>query len=132
MITERWPDARLKSFRYRLTSFGEGRAEWRSSHDDAMRDAVQLGLASWDREKREHYLAVPVAIEREAVPIGPIPPLSVRGKARTWSTEDEGMLGELARRGTPIEEMGRQLGRTRQSVQARLRLLGLVQLRQPR
>lgn len=39
------------------------RGPWRASRDRAMQDAIQKELASYDRQRREHYLAVPVIIE---------------------------------------------------------------------
>lgn len=36
----------------------------RDSREQAMTDAIRAGLASWDAERREHYLAVPVEIRR--------------------------------------------------------------------
>jgi len=48
---------------YRVTVFGEPRAEWRRSYDEAKRDAIILRLASWDDEAREWFLAVPVDVE---------------------------------------------------------------------
>lgn len=44
--------------------FGEPRSEWRRSRHEAMMDAIRLELASWDGERREHFLAVPVSMER--------------------------------------------------------------------
>lgn len=52
---------------YRVTVFGEGRADWRRSYDEAKRDAIDLGLASWDGEQREWFLAVPVDVETRYV-----------------------------------------------------------------
>lgn len=51
-------------YQYRIAVFGEARAEWRDSYDAAMADAIRLGLASWDETQREHFLAVPVEMER--------------------------------------------------------------------
>ena len=47
---------------FRITVFGEPRGPWRSSRAAAMRDAIAAELASWNEERREHYLAVPVAM----------------------------------------------------------------------
>lgn len=52
-----WPGCR-----YRIEVFGEPRAAWRRSPADAMADAIELDLANWDASRREHYLAVPVAM----------------------------------------------------------------------
>ena len=46
--------------RYRIAVFGQPRSPWRSSIDEAIADAVELELASWDESKREWFLAVPV------------------------------------------------------------------------
>lgn len=49
--------------RYRVTVFGQPRGPWRESYADAMGDAIDMELASYDRSRREHFLAVPVSIE---------------------------------------------------------------------
>lgn len=54
---------------YRVTVFDEPRAPWRPTRDKAMLDAIRLQLASWDDEQREHYLAVPVGMERRVVKV---------------------------------------------------------------
>lgn len=46
--------------RYRIAVFGQPRSPWRSSIDEAMADAISLGLASYDHSEREWFLAVPV------------------------------------------------------------------------
>lgn len=51
--------------RYRISVFGKPRSPWRASVEDAMRDAIALELASWDGERRCHYLAVPVDLDVE-------------------------------------------------------------------
>jgi len=55
-LTRRTPAA------YRIEVFGEPRAPWRSTVAQAIDDAISLGLASYDEERDEHYLAVPVAL----------------------------------------------------------------------
>ena len=50
--------------KFQLFSFGQPRGPVRHSYDDAMTDAIRAGLASWDQERREHYLSVPVEIRR--------------------------------------------------------------------
>ena len=49
--------------RYRVTVFDEPRGEWRDTFDEAKDDAITAGLASYDRSRREYFLAVPVAIQ---------------------------------------------------------------------
>lgn len=49
-----------RRWRYRIEVFGEARAPWRYSAAEAMADAIRLDLTSWDEERQEHYLAVPV------------------------------------------------------------------------
>lgn len=49
---------------WRVTVFGDPRADWRDSVQHAMDDAIRLGLASYDEERGEHYLAVPVDLEK--------------------------------------------------------------------
>jgi hypothetical protein len=46
--------------RYRIEVFGQPRAPWRAYPSHAMDDAIRLGLASWDADRNEHFLAVPV------------------------------------------------------------------------
>ncbi|TZG28064.1 hypothetical protein [Sphingomonas montanisoli] len=48
---------------YRIVTFRRPRTPWRPSRDEALEDAKRLGLASYDPSRREHYLAVPVAID---------------------------------------------------------------------
>lgn len=50
--------------RYRVVVFGEPRGPWRDTAALAMRDAIWLDLASYDEEQDEHYLAVPVELEK--------------------------------------------------------------------
>ena len=52
----------------RVVVFGRPRAPWRSSHEEAMADAIALELASWDASRREWFLAVPVGIQTKRVP----------------------------------------------------------------
>jgi len=53
---------------HRVTVFDEPRGPWRDSFAEAKWDAIQQHLASWDGEAREHFLAVPVAIEKRPRP----------------------------------------------------------------
>ncbi len=55
-----------------------------------------------------------------------IPPISLQGKARLWSAEDEDNLRVLAGGGVEKEEIARRLGRTVGAVSARLVLLRAV------
>ncbi|WP_341207260.1 hypothetical protein [uncultured Sphingomonas sp.] len=50
-----------------MTVFGQPRGEWRPLPQLAFDDAIALGLASYDDERREHYLAVPVEIEKREI-----------------------------------------------------------------
>jgi hypothetical protein len=47
---------------YRLHVFGEFRGPWRDSFAEAKWDAIGDGLASYDEERGEYYLAVPVGV----------------------------------------------------------------------
>lgn len=49
---------------HRVTVFGEPRGPWRDSFAEAKWDAIQQELAGWDSAAREHFLAVPIAIEK--------------------------------------------------------------------
>ena len=53
--------------RYRIVTFGRPRAPWRATREEAMQDAIDLELASYDRSRREHFLAVPVDMEVQRV-----------------------------------------------------------------
>lgn len=55
-----WSRAVARRWRYRIEVFGRARAPWRNSAAEAMADAIRLDLASWDEERQEHFLAVPV------------------------------------------------------------------------
>lgn len=50
--------------RFRIMAFGRPRSPWRDSIQEAMHDAIELGLASWDASRREWFLAVPVELGR--------------------------------------------------------------------
>ena len=50
---------------FRVIVFGRPRAPWRDTRKEAMQDAIDLELASYDRSQHEWFLAVPVEIERE-------------------------------------------------------------------
>lgn len=49
---------------FRIVVFGKARTAWRTTREAAMTDAIREGLASWDASAREHYLAVPVEMQR--------------------------------------------------------------------
>lgn len=49
--------------RYRIAVFGRPRSPWRTSIDEAIADAIELELASWDASEGEWFLAVPVEME---------------------------------------------------------------------
>lgn len=51
--------------RHRVTACGEPCGPWRDSFAKVKWDAIQQKQASWDSEAREHFLAVPVAIEKQ-------------------------------------------------------------------
>ena len=48
---------------FRIATFGEPRSEWRDSREAALNDAIRLNLATWDRSKRQWFLAVPVELQ---------------------------------------------------------------------
>jgi hypothetical protein len=48
--------------------FDDPRGEWRDNYQHALDDAIGAGLASYDESRREHYLAVPVSIEKQKLP----------------------------------------------------------------
>jgi hypothetical protein len=53
---------------YRIEVFGKPRSPWRLTVADAMADAVAAELASWDAERGEHFLAVPVELRLRHAP----------------------------------------------------------------
>lgn len=65
------PSAPIEQEQFRVTVFGTPRGPWRNSRAEATRDAIAGDLASWDASRREHYLAVPVAIARRVIAATP-------------------------------------------------------------
>lgn len=57
------PADTVAGWRYRVTVFGKPRAPWRDARPHAVQDAIDLGLASWDDERRQWFIAVPTDIE---------------------------------------------------------------------
>lgn len=55
--------AAIIGIRFRVVVLGSPKTAWRSSSDEAMADAIDMGLASWDASMGAHYLAVPVEME---------------------------------------------------------------------
>lgn len=49
--------------RYRIAVLGSPKTAWRCSSSEAMADAVDMGLASWDAVARAHFLAIPIEME---------------------------------------------------------------------
>lgn len=60
------PSAGIR-FRHCITVFGEQRGPWRDSVAQALDDAIELELASWDESQKQHFLAVPVGLKTEKV-----------------------------------------------------------------
>ncbi len=52
---------------YQVRVFDEARSPWRCSYAEAKWDAIESGLASYDAERGEYYLAVPVEITRRRI-----------------------------------------------------------------
>jgi hypothetical protein len=46
----------------RIAVFGQPRAPWRNSVEEAKADAIALKLASWDAGMREWFIAVPLEV----------------------------------------------------------------------
>lgn len=55
--------------KYRISVFGRPRTGWRDTFDEALQDAVTSELASWDGERQEWFLAVPVTVDRRSASI---------------------------------------------------------------
>jgi len=110
---------------FRVTVFGEPRAPWRSSRDQALRDAINLDLASWDGSRREWFLAVPVSIERRGSP----DPHPVRVKPvpnSRWSPDEIARLGRLLEAGEHPHIIALRLGRSRAACASKAAQLGLT------
>ena len=52
--------------RYRVAAFGRPHAPWRDGMEEALDDAIALGLVSWDASCREWFLAAPGGLARKA------------------------------------------------------------------
>lgn len=110
---------------FRITTLGEPRAPWRVSRAEAMQDAVALGLASWDRSKREWFLPVPADIERSGRRDDPAPARSdYRGEA--WTPDHVEQLRTLARGGEGAGMIAARLRRTPIAIRAKARDLGVA------
>lgn len=113
---------------FRVVSAGQPRGIWRNTYEEAMTDAVDLHLASWDQSKRTYFLAVPVSIERRGEP--PPPPEYVYPSRRprhrgAWNDEDIGMLSQMARAGIAAVTRASQLGRSREAISRKAQQLGI-------
>lgn len=109
---------------FRVITLGEPRAPWRVSRDEAMQDAIALGLASWDPTKREWFLPVPADIERSGRRDDPAPARSdYRGES--WTPEHVEQLRALAARGEETAMIALRLHRTPSAIRAKARELGV-------
>lgn len=107
---------------FRITTLGEPRAPWRTSRDEAMQDAIALGLASWDRSKREWFLPVPADIERSGRRDDPAPARSdYRGEP--WTPDQIEQLRTLAAKGEGTAMIAVRLHRTPSAIRAKVREL---------
>jgi hypothetical protein len=48
---------------YRLIVFDKPRGPWRADRATVLQDAIDAGLAAYDRSRREHFIAVPADVE---------------------------------------------------------------------
>jgi hypothetical protein len=122
------PAKPLPGFRYdyRLKVFDDPRAPWRDTREQVMQDAIRLGLASWDASKRQHFLAVPVAMERRSVPDPTAAHPSRRNRHReAWTGEDIALLRRLAKEGEPLGIAALKLGRSSEACATKARRHGI-------
>lgn len=112
---------------FRVIMFDQPKAPWRNTHAEAMDDAKALKLASWDASAREWFLSAPVDIEKQGAPdpMRGYPSRPARHR-EAWNAEDLGTLRRLARRGDTVDAIAKQLGRSRETVAARARQMGIV------
>lgn len=104
---------------FRIVVFGEGRAPWRTSREDAMSDAKALGLAAYDRSLREWFLAVPVAMERRGHANEVKQQRDRRGAP--WTHAELIEMRTLAARGECLHLVGRRMGRTARAIRSKAR-----------
>lgn len=105
---------------FRIAVFGRPRAPWRSSKAEALNDARALELASYDRSKREWFLAVPVEMQRRGEKEYPdIVRRNHRGQP--WTHEQVAQLRAIATAGEDAGMIAVRLGRTVAAVRAKAR-----------
>lgn len=110
--------------RYRVKLLGEPQSEWRDSEAEAVRDARQIGLASWDGERREWFVPIPAEIERRAF----TPPARKRtcpAPGSPWSTQELAQLKAAIAAQSNIATLALRIGRSRDACAAQARRLGL-------
>lgn len=110
---------------FRVTTLGEPRAPWRASRDEALQDAIGLGLASWDQSKREWFLPVPADIERSGRRDDAAPARSdYRGEQ--WAPDHVDRLRQLTAKGETTDMIAARLHRTPSAIRAKARGLGIT------
>lgn len=110
---------------FRIATLGKPRAPWRDSQEAAMNDAIRLNLASWDQSKRQHFLAVPVEMQRRGRKDHPAPADRGDRHGLPWTDDDIARLRALIAGGEDPGVVALRLGRSRDSVTAKARQLGV-------
>ena len=113
---------------FRIATLGEPRAPWRDSYAEAMADAKALELASYDRSRREWFLAVPVEMQRRGAKEHPEPRRRDRHRAG-WTDDDIAELRALACSGENAPMIARRMGRTAEAISKKARELGVALIR---
>lgn len=109
---------------FRITVFDSPRGPWRSSTAEAKRDAIALDLASWDSERREWFLAVPVGLERRGRP-DPAPTRPRPKPYSPWSADEIEQLTWLVSKGEEPFMIASRIGRSIAACAAKAAKLGL-------
>lgn len=110
--------------RYRVKLMGEPQSEWRDSEAEAVRDGEGLGLASWDGERREWFVAIPAEIERQAFN----PPAKSRPRpapGSPWTAQEVAQLEAAIAAQSDIATVALRIGRSRDACAAQARRLGI-------
>lgn len=110
--------------RYRVKLMGEPQSEWRDSEAEAVRDARRIGLASWDGDRREWFVAIPAEIERKAFSR----PATTRQRpvpGSPWTPQEVAQLEAAIADRSDIATLALRIGRSRDACAAQARRLGL-------
>lgn len=112
---------------FRIAFNNHGRAPWRDRYAEAMDDAINLELASWDASRREWFLSAPVEIQRRGHPDRDAPALPFRRPRHRepWSSRDIETLRRLAAGDETPFVIAQYLGRSEEGIRRKSRALGI-------